>query len=102
VVLVGMDRLAAAAGTGAGLGTGANQVPQPAAGKVAGLGMPVIARALGDPLQRAGRQAQIGQELLDTGRPFPGVWRGPRGSGTSHRRSARSRYPLLVVTTIEV
>jgi hypothetical protein len=101
VVLVGVDGLAAAAGTGAGLGTGADQVPQPAAGGIAGLGMPVIARPLGDPLQRAGRQAQIGQELLDAGGPFPGVWRGAGAFGLPGVAAAGARVGDCLAVVVD-
>jgi hypothetical protein len=57
MVLVGTGGLAAAAGAGARLGAGLDQVTQPAAGGVAGLGVAVVARDLGDLLERAGRQS---------------------------------------------
>jgi hypothetical protein len=57
MVLVGTDGLTAAAGGGAGLRAGADQVFQLPAGHVAGLGVLVVARATGDLLNDVTRDA---------------------------------------------
>jgi hypothetical protein len=73
MVLVRADGLAAAAGGGASLGAGADQVLQLAARHVAGLGVPVVAGAAGDRFDGGRGDAQAGEELLDAGRLVPGI-----------------------------
>jgi hypothetical protein len=59
----------AVSGAGAGLGTGADQVPQLATGGVAALGMPVVTGAPGDLFKLAGRNSQACEKLLKIHRP---------------------------------
>jgi hypothetical protein len=60
VVQVGVAGAGLAAGCRAGGGAGADQVPEPLAGPVPRLGVPVVAGALGDRLEL---DLQPGQEL---------------------------------------
>jgi hypothetical protein len=73
VVLVGAGGLAAAAGGSTGLGAGADDVLQFAAGHVAEFGVAVIARAPGDWSDRGGGDAQAGEEPLCAGSLVAGI-----------------------------